>query len=70
MPALLQSENYSVMPVIVIRKLFCHPVYNHDGSVNFFCEHDGAGAATKLLPLLFPLLDGFVFALALAVAVV
>jgi hypothetical protein len=44
------------------------PVYNHDGSVNCFLRHDRAGAARKLLPLLFPLLEGFVFAVAVAVA--
>ncbi len=48
----------------------CHPVYNHDGSVNcFFCDTT-AQARQEVVAVAFPLLESFVFAVALAVAFV
>jgi hypothetical protein len=47
----------------------CHPVYNHDGSVNCFLATRPRRRGKKVFAVAFPLLEGFVFAVALAVAV-
>jgi hypothetical protein len=47
----------------------CHPVYNHDGSVNCFLATRPRRRGKKVFAVAFPLLEGFVFALVLGLAV-